>query len=451
MTNAGQTKSINGHTYRLNDHARWERQDHDEPHPDELHAHAESSVGKVTDKHVAGLLSDLRAKDNGKGLFKSTGKTSTQHNVAMHKIAQIANGDQSKADGPMVDLGNGKKTRAFKAFGGLVVNFGDGRVGFSSEAGAIVLGPREKDKNGIATRSITYTHKTATVKKAIAKSKGDTAIGRQVSETAITPKPAVQQSPIAAQSPIVQAEVAHAVEKLNEPSLEVKEAIHKAAVELHEKAAPIAPKIMDAVKEAAHTLAQVELKKTVKKKRQREAKHATWRDIVKENSKAWKMKPKDYEERVNELHAKHVQEAGLYEAAKERARQLTGATAAHINRWENQGHDHGSNRDDIAAAKFDEHGRTIANDYAGVLGWGAGEGDTDYGEHIWNLIREGKGQGRGKYLSKKSPEFLGHVDEHLRTQGAGGDEWSDEDAKAHRKAMEEMTPFKKKKREVICD
>jgi hypothetical protein len=141
-----------------------------------------------------------------------------------------------------------------------------------------------------------------------------------------------------------------------------------------------------------------------------------YKALVKQKASEWDMKPDDFHSLASDLHKELTEHLGQQEAAKQHARKSLNLHAGDINRLENQGLDYGSNHPRIK--QLDTIGRELAAHYPG-LGWGRGredegndEGNIDYAEKVWNLIKEGA----KSVPSITSPEFMDHVEEYLSSQ-----------------------------------
>jgi hypothetical protein len=139
-----------------------------------------------------------------------------------------------------------------------------------------------------------------------------------------------------------------------------------------------------------------------------------YKALVKQKADEWDMKPEDFHALADDLHKELTEHYGQREAAKQYARKALNLHAGDINRLENQGLDSGSKHAKIK--QLDTVGRELAAQYP-QLGWGRGREDdsdtgVDYGEKLWELIKEGaKG-----VPSRTSSEFMDHVEEYLHSQ-----------------------------------
>lgn len=185
----GETKNFGGHTYRLNEHHRWERQDKDQQPPDgdaggdmpqptdqpkpqpggpqaaqqpagngqsqppqaeqgpsreDRHQFATQQLGSI-DKNIGGLFKAFQSSPE----FKQSGEYYSK-DIAPEQ-AQAAYGFLKQNVGQ--DAGGGK-----------VVDLGQGRLGFSSPAGAMVMEPPKGDG---APWKTTYTVMTGPVGRAM--------------------------------------------------------------------------------------------------------------------------------------------------------------------------------------------------------------------------------------------------------------------------------------------
>ncbi len=124
------------------------------------------------------------------------------------------------------------------------------------------------------------------------------------------------------------------------------------------------------------------------------------------------IKEHEYRSMAGEIFKEHHGEWAAKNAARAHARKLTGLTKADIDRLENQGHDHASKHPKLK--KLDVWGQEIARQHGGNLGWGDGEddGQHDYAEKLWNLIREGNEPQPRRHTAA----FLDHVDNFLMAE-----------------------------------
>lgn len=141
-----------------------------------------------------------------------------------------------------------------------------------------------------------------------------------------------------------------------------------------------------------------------------------WRATVNKKAEQWGMDPDHYHQIADDLYKEVQSRADEQKNAYLTARKQTGLTPANINNLENQGFDSGSKHAKIKG--LDTLGRELAAEYPG-LGWGRGredegndEGNIDYAERVWSLIRDGYKPAPGR----TSDEFLDHVDEFLASQ-----------------------------------
>lgn len=169
----GETKSFNGHTYRLNEHHRWEREDKDQPtapqpgvspradksttgpdidqnsgqYPAQAHAFTKTQLATVAEP-VRGLMTALHAHPDSQ-------KTGTVHtpDVAPEHASQMYAWLRQNAAAPV----NGA------AAAGQAVDLGGGKLGYSTPAGAIVVWPA--DSSG--KHQIKYTNQTGIVRRAM--------------------------------------------------------------------------------------------------------------------------------------------------------------------------------------------------------------------------------------------------------------------------------------------
>lgn len=180
--------------------------------------------------------------------------------------------------------------------------------------------------------------------------------------------------------------------------------------------------------------------------RRQEQTRETWAQVSKQKAADWDMKPEDLNEVADELFKAKWESHNTREAAKAKARKLTGLSAADIRRFENSNLDHASRHERIPdMAKL---GRQLAGEF-GDLGWGGGYGDEhsdhDYGKLMWDLIREGA----VKRPSKTDPKFVEELDAYLNDRAAGfdfsegdeaqaGDQFDEDVSDADRAAYEEI-------------
>lgn len=168
-----------------------------------------------------------------------------------------------------------------------------------------------------------------------------------------------------------------------------------------------------------------QIKEAIRRKASREPKQS-WQSIVKEHAAAWDMTPEDFEAVADEVWREKSRHLEAVAQASQAARMLTGLTAKDINDLENKGFDSGSSHEKTRG--LDDIGRSMASQFP-ELGWGAGyeSGDlddtTDYGEHLWQLLR----MGEQRPPSKNSPEFLSEVEDYLEQQASGHKELTEEE------------------------
>lgn len=195
MHRIGETKTIGAHTYRLNEHSRWERADpdpeaQDRETPAGLAATTESASGaqqpapqgQPGGQPAAGGAKADRWKGTPAPPSPADNYTHEQRHafvasklatisgpakgmiLAMHDAHQYKSGGEyatKQADQPSTNhLHQWLQQNVGKeANGGQIVDLGKGRLGFSSHAGAIVVWP--PDAQG--QRKIGYTNKTGIV------------------------------------------------------------------------------------------------------------------------------------------------------------------------------------------------------------------------------------------------------------------------------------------------
>ena len=165
------------------------------------------------------------------------------------------------------------------------------------------------------------------------------------------------------------------------------------------------------------------LNDAIKKKANR-APVESWKSIVKQKADEWDMTPDDFDEVANQVWGEKMKHHEATQQAGQAARLLTGLTAKDINSLENQGYDSGSNHPKTKG--LDDIGRSMASQFP-ELGWGrgytgeAGVDDTDYGEHVWNLLRAGE----QKPPAKNSPEFMQEIEDYLQHNMDGGSSMTD--------------------------
>lgn len=185
----GETKSIGGVTYRLNENHRWERADHDASTPQATPAQTQPTQA-MTPPPAPGAPAQAeqqgqqqQPKERWKG--GPPGDHKARHTFTKQAMGQV----QGPAKGlmaalhasPEVQNGGEYATKSIpdahakgiadwlhqnagqQVAGGRVVDLGQGRLGFSSPAGALVVWP--PDKTG--KRKVGYTNKTGIVNQAM--------------------------------------------------------------------------------------------------------------------------------------------------------------------------------------------------------------------------------------------------------------------------------------------
>jgi len=159
----GETKTEGGRTYRLNENWRWERADpdeqaaHEELHgvdpEDHGHRHqlASAALGKMQNKDIAGVIRSLHESPEYKAGEAVT--TSKVHPVLAKRIFDWL--DTQTKGGQQVSYLNGKLPAIAKQLpDGKAVDFGGGKRGFTSAAGAFVMWPDGR---------VSYTNRTSLV------------------------------------------------------------------------------------------------------------------------------------------------------------------------------------------------------------------------------------------------------------------------------------------------
>lgn len=200
----GETKSVGGTTYRLNENSRWELADPDE----------EGQAGGVPGQQPPGADPSQQppeptphpAVDPAARNSFTASRLSTVHPEIGGLMRAIHESPHFKASGEFAsydvhqkvagDLHSTLAKHAGKEIaGGTVVDLGQGRFGFASEAGSIAIWPA--DETG--RHQITYTNKTGIVGRAMAagaeqKGGGDEE-QEQPAETGGTDQPPVEAEP----------------------------------------------------------------------------------------------------------------------------------------------------------------------------------------------------------------------------------------------------------------
>lgn len=164
----GDTTTIGSRTYRFNQNHRWERADRDDAAQGGAAGHPPEQPGQAPAPNPA---NDQSARN--KFTQSRLGTVHPELGGLMRAIHESPHFQQSGEYASFdvhqrvaADLHHSLSIRAGQEFGGgQVVDLGEGRVGFSSEAGAIVVWPA--DERG--KHRISYTNKTGVVGKAMAK------------------------------------------------------------------------------------------------------------------------------------------------------------------------------------------------------------------------------------------------------------------------------------------
>lgn len=181
----GATKTENGVTYRLNENHRWEL-----AHPKEVDTNKHKD-GDFQSSYDVGSTKDFASKSLqtisdptlSKTLAAFHGKD--RSGLSGNKVRGILqNAIQTGGDGkgPRVQLAGGEITQAVRAHGGLVVDLGEGRIGFASSAGSIVIHPGEGGKS-----KVVYAHDTGLVRQAMQKAGSETEDAGQEQQERTTP------------------------------------------------------------------------------------------------------------------------------------------------------------------------------------------------------------------------------------------------------------------------
>lgn len=187
----GQTKSVGGVTYRLNENHRWELADHDDPEtahsaakasdsepgapqakPDEPSQPGAAKPNKPA-KPQQGRPSDDTGGQEARQKFVEQARSKVDPGVR-GLIAAIHESPTYKAGGEFVSFDvNPKAAAALYAGlqqhagkemgGGKVVDLGEGRMGFASDAGSLVIWP--PDEQG--RQRVSYTNRTGVVSRAM--------------------------------------------------------------------------------------------------------------------------------------------------------------------------------------------------------------------------------------------------------------------------------------------
>lgn len=186
----GQTKSVGGVTYRLNENHRWELADHDDP--EAAHSAASQSSGDqpqakradTADNGKQAKTAETAQKASGRPTDDTGGQQQRQQFVSQQLnsvdpgvrglMAAIHESDSYKQGGEFVSfdvnpkvaqkLYDGLRQHAGKTMGGgQVVDLGQGRIGFASGAGSLVIWPA--DETG--RQRVSYTNRTGVVTRAM--------------------------------------------------------------------------------------------------------------------------------------------------------------------------------------------------------------------------------------------------------------------------------------------
>ena len=421
----GDTKTENGITYRFNEHHRWEL--------------AEQPGSQGEGDPAPGAPSDDKSRGKAHKDFSHLGSHADRHKFAVSQLDKVFT--------PAADIarwfhsqkayqGGGERCTAmlsqrhagqFYAWlrtnvgqqigGGYVVDFGQGRYGFASNAGAMVLWP--PDDRG--QMKVGYTTATPMLARAAG-------LEKQQTGPAGT-SPAVQSAPGQPATPAAKRRKAASIadnfaDYMRDALISESQRNLKAvgdAIGSGRIKNPAELKRLLATARRLHERGNIQdddhpaLQEALRRKANRDPglRAPTWPTVVKDKAEQWGMSPQDYEGVANDLWREFEAYHGEREAAKIAARQTTGLTAADINRLENQGYDSGSDHPKLK--HLDDIGRSMASQYP-ALGWGRGfeedsgsSDDFDYGENLWALIREGA----KPKPSKTAPEFLEHVDQFL--------------------------------------
>lgn len=210
----GQTKSVGGVTYRLNENHRWELADHDDPEtahsaakasdsepgapqakPDEPSQPGAAKPNKPA-KPQQGRPSDDTGGQEARQKFVEQARSKVDPGVR-GLIAAIHESPTYKAGGEFVSFDvNPKAAAALYAGlqqhagkemgGGKVVDLGEGRIGFASDAGSLVIWPQDAQ----GRQRVSYTNRTGVVSRAM---QG----GGQVAEEAQPAQPEPAAQPVA--------------------------------------------------------------------------------------------------------------------------------------------------------------------------------------------------------------------------------------------------------------
>lgn len=183
----GETMSKNGVTYRLNENYRWERADPEEANQSTPGGEAlnPAAAQAARNKFVAGKLDSVHPEIGG--LMRAI------HESPHYKAGgEFASYDvhQKVAGGMYAELSS---KAGQEAYGGQVVDLGQGRVGFASEAGSIVVWPA--NENG--QHQISYTNKTGVVSRAM--KQGGSQDGQGQAEVDAPPGGGIVESPVEAE------------------------------------------------------------------------------------------------------------------------------------------------------------------------------------------------------------------------------------------------------------
>lgn len=166
-------------------------------------------------------------------------------------------------------------------------------------------------------------------------------------------------------------------------------------------------------------------------------------DLV-DTAKEWGLSPDDLNDAIDYLLEEKQTDIRNREAAKARARQLTGLTAGDIGRLENAGHDYASGikaggRAGEILRHWDEYAQEIATEHPD-LGWGD---SVNTSQALWDLIREG-----ARHVpSRHDPEVLqqaAHLALAHRGDAGGAQEFDTAGSVGQEAWDPESVPFSKR-------
>lgn len=159
----GETKNVNGVTYRLNENSRWELASPEEANPQQPGASPEAAPPSPANdqaqrqQFVASKVKSLHPELGGliQAIHESPDYKTAGEYVSFDVHKKVA-----------ADLHHSLSKRMGQEHGGgKIVDLGQGRVGFASEAGSLVVWPADETGG----HRVSYTNKTGVVGRAMAK------------------------------------------------------------------------------------------------------------------------------------------------------------------------------------------------------------------------------------------------------------------------------------------